>query len=135
MDDDIRMKVDELRKAAAEEDWEFVDRNKGAVCNDIDSLSLFRREDFHSKDGNIRDLAVSVFEETENVGEFGKAKSELKRLMTFDGNPYVRIRSASALYRHGDRNKAVVDFLNHALKNKDEDYRGVAEACLKDGGG
>lgn len=119
---------DRLEKAADDEDWDFVDAHIGEVCDDEECLSKARREWFHSKIGNRRNLGVSIYEKTEDKKAFEKARSELKKLMTFDENPYVRFRSAFALFGHGYRTGAVVGVVKEAVK--DEDVGEIAKNYL-----
>jgi hypothetical protein len=117
-----------LVEAAKRGRWAFVDRRIGIVCNEPEYLSRAMKW-FHDKDGNVVDLAASIYEKTYDKEAFDKAKSELKRVMTFNENRYARFRAGFALYRHGVRTKAVIGVLRQALE--DNEVRNIAAGYLR----
>jgi hypothetical protein len=123
------MSVDELAEEARNENWEVVDRIIEREKNNPEYLSKARLEWLHSKDGNVVDLGASLYEKTDNVVEFDKTKSELKRVMTFGDSKFARYRAAFALRRHGATSLAVKGVITEALGN--DDVREFAEGYLE----
>jgi hypothetical protein len=127
--DDKNMSVEILERAAREEKWGFVDRGIKIVCNKSEYLSYAVSNWFRSRDGNVRDLGVSLYEKTDDAEAFERARTELRRMMTFDGNPYVRYRAAFALRRHGGRSLAIKGVITEALG--DEEVSEFAKGYLE----
>src|SRR5258708_6130392 len=95
------MTPDKLVFAAVTGDWDMIDSVIALVANETDYLKL-AKANLADENGDLRDLAVSIYEATSSPLT-GDTLETFTDLMTTDGNPYVRFRSAFALFRHGDR--------------------------------
>lgn len=124
--------LEELKKAAMRENWEFVDAGILRISKDSSYVDWAYRQGTRDLNGNIRDLAVSIIEAADIPEEkFSGMKGTLYALMKKDENPYVQFRSAFALAKHGagkHRDK-VMDKLREA--EKDEDVSEIAKHYLK----
>jgi HEAT repeat protein len=118
---------EQLQTAAGEEKWELVDKHIGRFCDDPTVIEWVMKTGLGSKDGNLRDLAVSILERS--GAEFDeKTKSDLLEKRGSDENQYVRYRAAFALFAHGDRSPQVIQTLQEA--REDKDVREIAEGYL-----
>ncbi len=96
------MGIEELMRAAKQEDWEAVDREIPILCKDPSVVEWAYNEGINDSDGNVRDLAVSILEKARiSRKEFGGMREKVYGLMTSDGNKYVRFRAAFTLAAHG----------------------------------
>jgi HEAT repeat protein len=118
---------DDLRAAAKEENWELVDSHIPNFCDDNDTFNWARKSGIKSEDGNERDLAVSLLEKTGRDLE-EEDSSGLLQMIDTDQNPYVRFRSAFALFAHGNRSEKVISKIKEAAQ--DEDVKEIAEGYL-----
>ena len=103
----------------SDKSWAKVDQilGKPGFCDDPTVLSFASKKLF-SKNENVRDLAASIFEKS--TTPLQEAISfELSELVIVDPNPYVRYRSAFALFSNGDRTENVILGLKDAAKDPD----------------
>ena len=118
---------EDLINAAKENRWDFVDEHIAVLANDEGVTAWALNEGLEDADGNVRDLAASVLEKSPaSLPEATKTK--LLQLMTDDANPYVRFRSAFALYVRGERSPEVITKMQEA--EKDSDVSGIAKDYL-----
>lgn len=93
----------------------------------LEDMQRVGRIGVDDRDDNIRDLAVSAIEKSEQpLTE--EQKEKLRSLMFGDLNPFVQYRSAFALFNRGDRLEEVINKIQEAAKN--EDVRKIAEGYL-----
>src|SRR5689334_18815216 len=121
-----RLSVDELRAAAASEDWDTVDAALPGVCDSPEYLA-WAANNMQDDDGNVRDLAVSMFEKS-SIEPDPAVMSVLETHMRDDENPYVRYRSAFALFQHDNHSPEVIETIRAALE--DEDVAKIAQGYL-----
>lgn len=116
------MTREELKKAAEAEDWETVDSEITEVVKDPSNIEWAYKTLIHDRNGNVRDLGVSILEKA-HIPEkkFKEFRPTLYKIMTSDDNPYVRYRSAFALTVHGsgEYKEDVQKVLHQAEKDKD----------------
>lgn len=98
--------------------WSSVDRNLPLVCDNLVFVDWALENGLGDPNGDLRDLAVSILEQSEHElepDEIGK----LKNMMKTDGNPFVQFRAAFALFNHGVRPPEVIEKLHQASRDKD----------------
>src|SRR5581483_1424739 len=101
------MTLDELVSAAQDEQWEVVDQSIPELADNPDIIKWVVSQGFINEDFNLRDLAASIIEQTNqklNEGEI----DNLTKLAFTDPIPHVQYRSAFALYRQGIKTQAVM---------------------------
>tara|TARA_Y100000310_G_scaffold122529_1_gene121230 strand:- start:2420 stop:2794 length:375 start_codon:yes stop_codon:yes gene_type:complete len=123
------MMIEELIKAAKEENWDLVDSEILEVANDPRFIDWAKEKGLSDDDENVRDLAVSLLEKTNDLDE--PTMRILYSLMFKDSNTYVRFRSAFALKKHGYEKhpQEVIAVLRQAAQ--DIDTKNIAEGYLK----
>lgn len=118
--------LNEIKAMAANEDWDGVDTVIGSAANDP-SFLVWAEGGLEDEDGNLRDLAASLFEKTDTPLSPGVTETLLSHVR-HDDNPYASFRSAFALYRAGNRSPEVIKKLHEALE--DEDVADIAKEYL-----
>ncbi len=116
------IEIEELVDAAKREDWDTIDDVIPKVCNTQSYIQWAYETGVEDKDGNVRDLAVSILEKAQiPSAHFRDIGKTLYGLMNSDDNPYVRFRAAFALAAHdmGDHGERVIEVLREAKKNPD----------------
>lgn len=114
--------IKKIKDAARDERWDYVDSKIPAIVKDSRFVDWAAKKGISSKNGNVRDLGVSIIEKADiSFGAFPSLKDSLYALMKKDSNTYVRYRSAFALSAHGagEYQKDVVGVLKKAAKDKD----------------
>jgi len=113
--------IDDLIKAAKEEDWEIVDKNILNICSDPvvqeKAIKLLT-----NSDRNVRDLGASILGKFPlSTKIFSRAKPILRKVMVNDENPYARYRAAFALAEHGvgEYKMEIIGALIEASQDKD----------------
>lgn len=114
----------EVVNAASEENWDLVDGAIPLLAQEDKTLDWAKKEGLANEDDNLRDLAASIFEKTDQEID-DKIKGRLTAMLLKDDNPYASFRAAFALYNKGDRSERVMSKMHEALG--DEDVREIAE--------
>ncbi len=121
-----------LLEAAKREEWGYVDSRIEEDAKNPEYVKWAYQNGLQDKDGNVRDLAVSILERAECFPRTnsGSIIERLYELMTTDDNRYVRFRSAFALANHdpGEHRDDVLRTLREA--EKDKDVSGIAKGYL-----
>jgi hypothetical protein len=120
------MTLNDLIAAARKEDWPTVD---GAIKQLADNTGVisWAGGGLYNEDANLRDLAASIFEASKfRITPLFRTK--LEELMENDESPYVRFRSACALFKNDDRSEKVISTLRNALD--DPDTKDIAQGYL-----
>ena len=73
MTKNIMTLLDKVKKAAEEENWDFVDENIPKICNTQEAIDWADKTGLKSPDGHIQDAAASMLE---------KAKIAPKKICT-----------------------------------------------------
>ena len=120
--------LESLIEAARKEDWNKVDRHLKALANKIPVLVWASAEGLSDPDGNVRDLAASIFEATATELA-GETVTRLMRMLS-DSNPFAGFRAACALFSHNIRPPEVIDKLREHENDEDEQVRGIARRYL-----
>lgn len=120
--------IDLLIQAAKAEKWNLINKIIPEECNKKEVIAWATTKGIEDKDGNVRDLAVSILEKTKTLDKATKAK--LLSLMKNDSNDFVRYRSAFALAGHDPayRKTEVLRILKEAAKN--DEIKGIAQRYL-----
>lgn len=106
----------DLLAAAHKEEWEKVDDNISKFCDDPVIIRWALTIGISNGDGNLRDLAVSIIEKSSCKLDEQNILDLLQKLDQ-DENPYVRFRSAFALFTHGDKSEKVIKKIREAMQN------------------
>jgi HEAT repeat protein len=118
---------DEVKSAAREENWDFVDQNIANFQDDETIVDWALKSGVKSEDDNERDLAVSILEKTSHEIS-GEDQVILLGMIDNDPNPYASYRAAFALFTHGNKSERVIDKIKEGLK--DEDVAEISEGYL-----
>lgn len=121
------MTPDQLVSAARSDNWRLVDTVLPSVSN-LEEFRSWANLHVDDKDGGLRYLAVSVFEAS-LMEPSDRLRAKLGERMRTDDNPFVRFRSAFALFNHGDRTRGVIRVIEGA--RDEEDVAGIAESYLE----
>lgn len=117
----------DLLTAAQQEKWELVDKNISKFCDNLVAVKWALNLGIKNEDGNVRDFAVSILEKSNC--KFEKQNIvELLQKLDQDENPYVRFRSAFALFTHGNRSEKVIQKIKEALE--DDAVKEIAKEYL-----
>ncbi len=119
---------DELLRAAQKEEWDFVNENINASHYTEERLRWALDKGLFDPDQNIRDLAVTLFDESETP----LAVVDVEKLKQAMSDPYhiVRYRAAIALYKRGHRSPSIEQVMQEA--KKDPDVGELASRYLSD---
>lgn len=109
--------LDELETMAVEENWEAIDASIVLVADDPIFI-MWAKTGINDSDGNLRDLAASLFEKS-SIELTEDDNESLLQHVRHDDNPYASFRSAFALYRAGNRSQEVMNKLHEALNDED----------------
>jgi hypothetical protein len=119
------MNMEKLRQAAVKEDWEFIDSKIPEICNDPSAIASAKKWLF-DQDGNVRDLAASILEKTNQ--DINPMKTKLYAIIKADPHPYARFRSACALAAHGEKTNVIKTTLSEF--KEDPDVADIAKQYL-----
>ncbi len=112
--------------AAQSEDWDRVDVVLPELVDNPETVS-WATQALDDKDGNLRDLAASIFERSQ-IDLQPEVQGRLRLMISVDENPYAQFRAAFALFSRGDRSPEVMAKMNEAMK--DPDVKEIAERYL-----
>ncbi len=126
------MAMEDIIKAAIEENWDYVDERIPEVCdipeNQIRALELLK--DF---DGNLRDLGASIIQKAHIPPKrFLRFREALAENVLSDPHKYAKYRAAFALAEHGpgiSYRRRVLKVLREA--SSDEDVGEIARGYLE----
>lgn len=113
---------------ARAEDWDAVDAAIPKICNKSIVMQWVIEEGLDDPDGNVRDLAVSILEASNNQLD-GETTSKLISLIKEDENVYVQYRSAFALFKRGNRTDVVINKIKEATQDLAIEH--IAEGYLR----
>lgn len=113
-----RVCLNDLIRAARRGEWGLIDAAIPPMANDSEVISWVWGKGIGSKDGNLRDLAVSILEKSSYELK-PENREKLRELLKGDENPYVQFRAAFTLFNRGDRSGVVIDKLYEATGNED----------------
>lgn len=109
-------------EAARREQWESVDGTIAGIVDDPRYYKWAHSKGIRDRDGNVRDLAVSILERSIIPDDaFSAMGRDLHELMLKDDNTYVRFRAAFAFASHGPQpyREEVIRTLREAAKDRD----------------
>lgn len=118
---------DDLKAAAQKEDWETVDGQVESFCDQPDVIEWALGDGLKDEDGNLRDLAATLIQQSDCKLEEEDRTTLMERLEN-DENPYVKFRAAFALFAHGDRSEQTINKIQEAAQ--DEDVEEIARGYL-----
>jgi|SRR3989344_804257 len=116
----------ELQTLAVAEEWDAIDHVLQGVADNDEYLG-WAETAVENEDPNLRDLAISLFEKS-SIDLKPTVAEALTDHMRTDENPYVRFRSAFALFQHGSRDTNVINTIKRAPE--DEDVANIAQSYL-----
>lgn len=118
-----------LAEMGGDEEWDKIDSELSTdnFCDDIIVLEWVTKKGLENEDGEVRDLAVSMLEQS-RVTLTEKVKEKLRTMLVKDDNKYVCFRAACALFQHKDRSGDVIEKLRAFAT--DPDVKEVAESYL-----
>ena len=120
----------DLIAAAEAGDWVRVNVHLAeAVARDSAAIEWATNVGLDSPVENLRDLASSVFGETQGPLAPEVAR-KLALLMNEDAGRYVQFRAACALWIHGDGSPAVRAKLEEFVEDEDPEVSGIAKEHL-----
>jgi hypothetical protein len=118
-----------LRAAAIAEDWELVDGAIDDVVAQTGTLDAARAL-LDDEDDNVRDLGASLYEADADYVLDADVTETLKRMVDTDPHEFARFRAACALAVRGDKTQRVINELEAATKNDEEEVADHARELL-----
>lgn len=128
------MKNDTIETAidlATREQWDAVDELLADKASVISLEGWAQEQGFASTDANVLDLACSVLERSNNLGQSARTKLEEVMHKTGDAFEFARFRAACALFAHDDRSTEVITHLMDSTASTDEEVRDIANQYLQ----
>lgn len=120
--------LERLQQAAKTGRWDYVDTALPSLADDEEILHWAETEGLNSPDEDLRDLAASVFEQSD-VGLSQVVMARLVEIVNAPTGKYDRFRAACALLHHGIETSKVIERITEF--RRDPDVAAVAERYLK----
>ncbi len=127
----IQASINDIVELGDANDWISFDIRILDVCDQPDYLDWATKEGLADPRLNARDLAISIFENT-NIQPILTENQEkcLHHVLTEDENLHLRRKSAFALFKYGNRTATVIDQIKEAAE-KDDELRYTAQKLLE----
>ncbi len=112
--------VEEMIVLADAGQWEEFDKGVLSVCNDSNNISWAVKSGLANSNENIRDLAISIFEQTSLKVLTSDQMSKIIERFERESNLHLRRKLAFVLFKYDHKEKNVIDCIQDAIKNDPE---------------